>query len=76
MTVAGILQSLDRGCLIGTNKINVLYAAPNDKHRRRLSPSNFTSGKGKVGLADPHDMSLKVFMHNIVPGMANQCKAF
>ncbi|KAK8963098.1 hypothetical protein KSP40_PGU018984 [Platanthera guangdongensis] len=58
------------------NKINVLYAAPNDKLHHRLSPSNFTSGKGKVGLADPNDMPLKVFMHNIVPEMANQCKAF
>ncbi|MBA0853935.1 hypothetical protein Goshw_024143 [Gossypium schwendimanii] len=55
--------------LILGNKIDIPYAASEDELRYHLGLSNFTTGKGKVNLADSNVRPLEVFMCSIVRKM-------
>lgn len=55
--------------LILGNKIDIPYAASEDELRYHLGLTNFTTGKGKVNLADSNVRPLEVFMCSIVRKM-------
>ncbi|CAL9776107.1 unnamed protein product, partial [Musa acuminata subsp. burmannicoides] len=55
--------------LVLGNKIDIPYAASEDELRYHLGLSNFTTGKGKVNLADTNVRPLEVFMCSIVRKM-------
>ncbi|EXB66050.1 GTP-binding protein [Morus notabilis] len=55
--------------LILGNKIDIPYAASEDELRYSLGLTNFTTGKGKVNLADSNVRPLEVFMCSIVRKM-------
>ncbi|KAI4319381.1 hypothetical protein MLD38_032982 [Melastoma candidum] len=55
--------------LILGNKIDIPYAASEDELRYHLGLTNFTTGKGKVNLADSSVRPLEVFMCSIVRKM-------
>ncbi|WOL10283.1 hypothetical protein Cni_G19038 [Canna indica] len=55
--------------LILGNKIDIPYAASEEELRYHLGLSNFTTGKGKVNLADTNVRPLEVFMCSIVRKM-------
>ena len=55
--------------LILGNKIDIPYAASEEELRYQLGLSNFTTGKGKVSLADTNVRPLEVFMCSIVRKM-------
>ena len=55
--------------LILGNKIDIPYAASEDELRFHLGLTNFTTGKGKVNLADSNVRPLEVFMCSIVRKM-------
>ncbi|CAH2046833.1 unnamed protein product, partial [Thlaspi arvense] len=55
--------------LILGNKIDIPYAASEDELRYHLGLTNFTTGKGKVTLADSAVRPLEVFMCSIVRKM-------
>ncbi|CAL9037946.1 unnamed protein product, partial [Musa banksii] len=55
--------------LVLGNKIDIPYAASEDELRYHLGLSNFTTGKGKVDLADTNVRPLEVFMCSIVRKM-------
>ncbi|XP_061989969.1 GTP-binding protein SAR1A-like isoform X1 [Rosa rugosa] len=55
--------------LVLGNKIDIPYAASEDELRYHLGLSNFTTGKGKVNLADSSVRPLEVFMCSIVRKM-------
>jgi GTP-binding protein SAR1 len=55
--------------LILGNKIDIPYAASEDELRYHLGLTNFTTGKGKVNLADTNVRPLEVFMCSIVRKM-------
>ncbi|KAE9591645.1 putative small GTPase superfamily, ARF/SAR type, P-loop containing nucleoside triphosphate hydrolase [Lupinus albus] len=55
--------------LILGNKIDIPYAASEDELRYGLGLTNFTTGKGKVNLADSDLRPLEVFMCSIVRKM-------
>ncbi|KAG6482812.1 hypothetical protein ZIOFF_059451 [Zingiber officinale] len=55
--------------LILGNKIDITYAASEDELRFHLGLNNFTTGKGKVNLADSNVRPLEVFMCSIVRKM-------
>ncbi|RVW49999.1 GTP-binding protein SAR1A [Vitis vinifera] len=48
------------------NKIDILYAASEDELYYHLGLTNFTTGKGKVNLANSNVRPLEVFMCSIV----------
>ena len=51
------------------NKIDILYAASEDELYYHLGLTNFTTGKGKVNLANSNVRPLEVFMCSIVRKM-------
>ncbi|KAK3415425.1 hypothetical protein EUGRSUZ_H01051 [Eucalyptus grandis] len=51
--------------LVLGNKIDIPYAASEDELRYHLGLTNFTTGKGKVNLADSNVRPLEVFMCSI-----------
>ncbi|XP_034672458.1 GTP-binding protein SAR1A [Vitis riparia] len=55
--------------LVLGNKIDIPYAASEDELRYHLGLTNFTTGKGKVSLADSNVRPLEVFMCSIVRKM-------
>ncbi|KAL3752980.1 hypothetical protein ACJRO7_000386 [Eucalyptus globulus] len=55
--------------LVLGNKIDIPYAASEDELRYHLGLTNFTTGKGKVNLADQTVRPLEVFMCSIVRKM-------
>ncbi|KAH7513449.1 hypothetical protein FEM48_Zijuj12G0201100 [Ziziphus jujuba var. spinosa] len=55
--------------LILGNKIDIPYAASEDELRYHMGLTNFTTGKGKVNLADTNVRPLEVFMCSIVRKM-------
>ncbi|PIA29190.1 hypothetical protein AQUCO_06200049v1 [Aquilegia coerulea] len=55
--------------LILGNKIDLQYAASEDELRLALGLNSFTTGKGKVNLADSNVRPLEVFMCSIVRKM-------
>jgi GTPase SAR1 family protein len=55
--------------LILGNKIDLPYAASEEELRFNLGLTNFTTGKGKVNLADSNVRPLEVFMCSIVRKM-------
>ncbi|KAK8950626.1 GTP-binding protein SAR1A [Platanthera guangdongensis] len=55
--------------LVLGNKIDIPYAASEEELRHHLGLSNFTTGKGKVSLADSNVRPLEVFMCSIVRKM-------
>ncbi|MQM21856.1 hypothetical protein Taro_054901, partial [Colocasia esculenta] len=55
--------------LILGNKIDIPYAASEDELRYHLGLSNFTTGKGKVNLADSYVRPLELFMCSVVRKM-------
>ncbi|KAL9265966.1 GTP-binding protein SAR1A-like protein [Drosera capensis] len=55
--------------LILGNKIDIPYAASEDELRYALGLTSFTTGKGKVNLADSNVRPLEVFMCSIVRKM-------
>ncbi|KAJ0052311.1 hypothetical protein Pint_00884 [Pistacia integerrima] len=55
--------------LVLGNKIDIPYAASEDELRYHLGLTNFTTGKGKVNLADTNVRPLEVFMCSIVRKM-------
>lgn len=55
--------------LILGNKIDIPYAASEEELRYHLGLANFTTGKGKVNLADSNVRPLEVFMCSIVRKM-------
>ncbi|KAJ0978547.1 hypothetical protein J5N97_014021 [Dioscorea zingiberensis] len=55
--------------LILGNKIDIPYAASEEELRFHLGLSNFTTGKGKVNLAESNVRPLEVFMCSIVRKM-------
>ncbi|KAF3967945.1 hypothetical protein CMV_008111 [Castanea mollissima] len=55
--------------LILGNKIDIPYAASEDELRYHMGLTNFTTGKGKVNLADSNVRPLEVFMCSIVRKM-------
>ncbi|KAF5454173.1 hypothetical protein F2P56_023856, partial [Juglans regia] len=55
--------------LILGNKIDIPYAASEEELRFHLGLTNFTTGKGKVNLADSNVRPLEVFMCSIVRKM-------
>ncbi|KAH9730714.1 GTP-binding protein SAR1A [Citrus sinensis] len=55
--------------LVLGNKIDIPYAASEEELRYHLGLSNFTTGKGKVNLADSNVRPLEVFMCSIVRKM-------
>ena len=55
--------------LVLGNKIDIPYAASEDELRYHLGLTNFTTGKGKVNLADSNVRPLEVFMCSIVRKM-------
>ncbi|KAF3454596.1 hypothetical protein FNV43_RR05044 [Rhamnella rubrinervis] len=55
--------------LILGNKIDIPYAASEEELRYHLGLTNFTTGKGKVNLADSNVRPLEVFMCSIVRKM-------
>ncbi|KAJ9681779.1 hypothetical protein PVL29_017922 [Vitis rotundifolia] len=55
--------------LVLGNKIDIPYAASEDELRYHLGLTNFTTGKGRVNLADSNVRPLEVFMCSIVRKM-------
>ena len=55
--------------LILGNKIDIPYAASEDELRYRMGLSNFTTGKGRVDLANTNVRPLEVFMCSIIRKM-------
>ncbi|KAJ1699286.1 hypothetical protein LUZ63_007798 [Rhynchospora breviuscula] len=55
--------------LILGNKIDIPYAASEEELRYYLGLSNFTTGKGKVNLADSNVRPMEVFMCSVVRKM-------
>eukprot|EP01018_Ginkgo_biloba_P038253 Gb_01947 [translate_table: standard] len=55
--------------LILGNKIDIPYAASEDELRYYLGLTNYTTGKGKVNLADSNVRPMEVFMCSIVRKM-------
>lgn len=55
--------------LILGNKIDIPYAASEEELRYHLGLNNFTTGKGKVNMADSNVRPLEVFMCSIVRKM-------
>jgi GTP-binding protein SAR1 len=55
--------------LILGNKIDIPYAASEDELRDHMGLTNFTTGKGRVDLADSNVRPLEVFMCSIVHKM-------
>ncbi len=55
--------------LILGNKIDIPYAASEDEFRYHMGLTNFTTGKGRVNLANSNVRPLEVFMCSIVRKM-------
>ncbi|WVZ07767.1 hypothetical protein V8G54_021113 [Vigna mungo] len=55
--------------LVLGNKIDIPYAASEEELRYHLGLTNFTTGKGKVNLADSNVRAMEVFMCSIVKKM-------